>query len=711
MELTFCWFSAIILSSQLRFTQAAPPTITGLPTTLYVGELENIAGQERFLYTYTISDQDKDAFTCVNTITASPNAAAGDEFNIRKDSSTGEWKLYLTAAGAASLDTTTAGTLITSYANVIQCTDAGGAVTQSYTVTVSVVPGELLTLPNVEGTGNSITLDALATTKTTLLKTLTASSQGGNLVNYTLVSNPSFSPEFFKIDSSTGQITANRDLKYLDSSTPTVYLTVKAHDTVDLIDVYKTQIVNLNNQNTVPRIVNLDPTVSDAQLESLAVGTVLFTLTIEDPDTTNTHSYRVSCTPPDGDNSFTIDANGNVILSQALDYESITFYTCDFYVDDSISEGGPFTYELTVQDANESPTFADNMYYASTSEASAGSVSFDPGFSCTDQDAGDSATLTYGFHPANNSQRFAINSAGVMTFKEDYDVDNSNMPSPVILTVYCIDDGGTTGVMKTGSSQVTVTISDTNDNTPTFASTAYTIGVSSSQTAGSQIGAVTATDADSGTNADLSCSGTSSSAYSAYYTVGADCKIYLSKTPDFASGTTVTYVTRAVDKGNPAKTGTTTVDIIYQDDTTTTTTTAATTTAYNFFDHGENIAMFVLTLLMGLALLGALLYCCLRMCCGGGGMGGMCSNMCDCRQQNRARRGRYPPRQVTPDSKVPATVPGPTAYSSAEDYRATTSAHTDYWTANAIWRLSTSWRIHASATISSWILPLTLTSP
>ncbi|WAR17624.1 hypothetical protein MAR_032218 [Mya arenaria] len=365
-----------------------PPTITGLPTTLYVGELENIAGQERFLYTYTISDQDKDAFTCVNTITA-----------------------------------------------------------------------------------NSITLDALATTKTTLLKTLTASSQGGNLVNYTLVSNPSFSPEFFKIDSSTGQITANRDLKYLDSSTPTVYLTVKAHDTVDLIDVYKTQIVNLN--------MNLDPTVSDAQLESLAVGTVLFTLTIEDPDTTNTHSYRVSCTPPDGDNSFTIDANGNVILSQALDYESITFYTCDFYVDDSISEGGPFTYELT-----------------------AGSVSFDPGFSCTDQDAGDSATLTYGFHPANNSQRFAINSAGVMTFKEDYDVDNSNMPSPVILTVYCIDDGGTTGVMKTG------------------------------------------------------------------------------------------YVTRAVDKGNPAKTGTTTVDIIYQDDTTTTTTTAATTTAYNFFDHGENIAIY-----------------------------------------------------------------------------------------------------------------------
>ena len=47
----------------------------------------------------------------------------------------------------------------------------------------------------------------------------------------------------------------------------------------------------------------------------------------------------------------------------------------------------------------------------------AGSVSFSPGFTCTDQDVGDTAALTYDLNPANNSQRFSINSAGVMTFK------------------------------------------------------------------------------------------------------------------------------------------------------------------------------------------------------------------------------------------------------------------------------------------------------
>ena len=99
------------------------------------------------------------------------------------------------------------------------------------------------------------------------------------------------------------------------------------------------------------------------------------------------------------------------------------------------------------------------------------------------------------------------------------------------------------------------------------------------------------------------------------------------------------YVVKAIDNGSPKRTGTTTVNVIYQDDTTTSTTTAATTTAYNFWDHGENIAMFVMTLLAGLALLGALLYCCLRFCCGGSGAG--CGNMCECMNHGRRSRFRY----------------------------------------------------------------------
>ena len=57
------------------------------------------------------------------------------------------WKLYLTAAGATSLDYATT----TSYDVSITCTDSGGLISSTLAVTVNVVENELLTLPNVAG--------------------------------------------------------------------------------------------------------------------------------------------------------------------------------------------------------------------------------------------------------------------------------------------------------------------------------------------------------------------------------------------------------------------------------------------------------------------------------------------------------------------------------------------------------------------------------
>jgi hypothetical protein len=53
----------------------------------------------------------------------------------------------------------------------------------------------------------------------------------------------------------------------------------------------------------------------------------------------------------------------------------------------------------------------------------------------------------------------------------------------------------------------------------------------------SYTGTITPSDADSTTNADLTCSHVASTSFSAYYTVGADCNVYLAKTIDFSSGT------------------------------------------------------------------------------------------------------------------------------------------------------------------------------
>ncbi len=88
------------------------------------------------------------------------------------------------------------------------------------------------------------------------------------------------------------------------------------------------------------------------------------------------------------------------------------------------------------------------------------------------------------------------------------------------------------------------------------------------------------------------------------------------------------FTATATDKGTNPKSGTAQVDFIYEEATTTTTTTTtpSTTTDYNFFDHGENIALLTLMLLMSAILAGLLAWCLARFCCGccGGGGKGMC---------------------------------------------------------------------------------------
>lgn len=646
MMTSFCFQTSllvVIVYRLLDMTKAVAPIITGLPTTVYVGELET---GSRLLYTYSISDPNGNAFTCANQIDGQLSGAAvadnDDESILKYNTKTGNYELWTNSA-------TYDNTVIDTYVNTITCTDSNGETSSgTHTVDMVIVNNEALTINNVEN--NDLTLNALTTGQGTTVKTVSSTSQGGNTVQYSMVSDPSFSPEFFTINPSTGAISTNRDLKYLDIADTTVYLSITAYDTVDQIRVYATQTVNLQNQNTLASATNMITPLQETKLETLAAGTVLFTVSTADPDS-QTHTYRFNCDPINGEEIFEIDANGNFMVAtgESMDYETISFYNCSFYIFDEIEESGPFIYELTVANDNEAPVFSDTMYYATTSEGAKGSMSFNPGFTCTDPDSGDSTT--YDFQAVNNSDRFSIDSDGVITFNTDYDVDNSAMPSSVVLTVYCIDSGHIDGTRETGSAQVTITINDVNDNEPVFSSPAYTITVDQTVSPGSVIGSISPTDADSVANGNPTCSGVSSSAYGAYYTIGADCNVYLSKTIDFAAGTHVGYIAYATDDGtNPQRTGTTAVDIIYQEVETTTTTTTTTTTAYDFFDHDMNIALFVLSLLMGLALLGLLTWCLMRMCCGGGGMCD-CANMCDCRNQGRTRR--YPRRAITPESPPP----------------------------------------------------------
>ncbi|CAG2185246.1 unnamed protein product [Mytilus edulis] len=241
--------------------------------------------------------------------------------------------------------------------------------------------------------------------------------------------------------------------------------------------------------------------------------------------------------------------------------------------------------------------------------------------------------------------RFAIDaSTGIIDYAVHYDIDNSAMPYLVYLTVICTDT-----TSKTGTSQVEITVTDVNDNAPSFSTASSLLTVNQYTSPGTTIGSAAPTDADSGVNAEFTCSGTSAvSAALTYYQIGSDCGVYLLSSPDgtLAYGTMYTMTITAVDKGSPALTSTSTVDILYKELTTTTVTTTTTANPYNFWDDDGAVAAFSMAIILATLLAVVFLYFCIRCCytglCCGPDPCDFCnwcnSRNCNCCQHRNPRR-------------------------------------------------------------------------
>ena len=94
----------------------------------------------------------------------------------------------------------------------------------------------------------------------------------------------------------------------------------------------------------------------------------------------------------------------------------------------------------------------------------AGVSTCDLGLTVTDPELNTIPTLE--LLAGNNSERFRYDRvSNKLTFNVDYDVDNNNMPTNVILTIYAVDS-----VMATGTAKIEINIQDANDNMCDFGS-------------------------------------------------------------------------------------------------------------------------------------------------------------------------------------------------------------------------------------------------
>ncbi|KAG7478316.1 hypothetical protein MATL_G00079110 [Megalops atlanticus] len=204
---------------------------------------------------------------------------------------------------------------------------------------------------------------------------------------------------------------------------------------------------------------------------------------------------------------FIIDEiTGDIHATERLDREEKTYYTLRAQARDRLTDR-PLEPEsefiIKVQDINDSePKFLEGPYIGSVAELSpiGTSVMKVTASDADDPTYGSSARVVYSV--LEGEKFFTVdNQTGViLTAVADLDRETQDRYE---LVVKATDMAGQMGGLS-GSTTVTIVITDVNDNPPRFPQKMYQFSVSEGAAVGTPVGRVMATDADMGENTDMS---------------------------------------------------------------------------------------------------------------------------------------------------------------------------------------------------------------
>lgn len=307
----------------------------------------------------------------------------------------------------------------------------------------------------------------------------------------------------FIIDSVTGEIKTSN---VLDRESIDEYrFTVRVSDegTPSLTALFGgIVVVTIQDENDSPPVIAVCANeTTECNFEALLaegtpIGTNVLTLSIDDPDTINDISFKVS-TAVFSFESVVNENNaiiGGVISTvQELDRETLDWYEFEAIVSDGIHTAS-ILISINITDINDQvPVFEETEYRVTINENY-------PSFTSVltilaiDNDIGLNAIVSYQLLSTPQLNNLTINSTtGEIFFLESPDHEVS---SRIDLLTQASDTGG----LFSDTVSIVIDILDLNDNTPEFSADNYTYSISENALYGSDIGYVTASDPDSGNN-------------------------------------------------------------------------------------------------------------------------------------------------------------------------------------------------------------------
>lgn len=276
----------------------------------------------------------------------------------------------------------------------------------------------------------------------------------------------------------------------------------------------------------------------------------------EDRDTGPNSEVRYSFEAPQS--SFELDAvTGELTSTAQFDRESLMRQrgTAVFtFVVVSTDRGLPrplgdqAKVQVYIQDVNDNqPKFTKDVYQASVSE-SAANVTQLLRVSASDVDENENGLVRYRVAEGNEEGRFAVDgSTGQVTLVGKLDYETTPSYSLRIVAV----DGG--AEPRSSSCLLAISVLDDNDNPPSFPKPSVSVDVLENMRIGELVASVTATDADSGQNADITYGIAAANNHGTFSISPNTGSIFLVKKLDYETQSTYRLNVTARDNGRPPR--------------------------------------------------------------------------------------------------------------------------------------------------------------
>ncbi|XP_048086719.1 protocadherin Fat 4 [Alosa alosa] len=357
----------------------------------------------------------------------------------------------------------------------------------------------------------------------------------------------------FRIDSVTGIISV---AKQLDREVRSSYsLVVQAADRGSSPRVDRTTVnIVLTDVNDCLPTFELSPYTVNVQenLSKLPKNILQVVARDDDQGSNGQISYTLSGGNEEG--AFSLSSSGQLSVIHTLDREAREKYTLIVTAIDSGSPAlsGTGTVTVLVDDVNDNvPAFTSATFFTTIPEdAPTGSDVLL--VNSSDADVGLNGVISYSL--TGGSGQFSINPATGQIITSSL-LDREARASYQLLVV--ASDGGQPMGLSS-SATVSVVVADINDNPPRFHHHPYVTHIPASTSAGSLVFAVTVTDEDAGSNAQLhySLSGRNSEKFKIDPLRGA-----ITANEKLIGSSEVTFTVRVKDGGRDPKTDTTTVTV------------------------------------------------------------------------------------------------------------------------------------------------------